>query len=78
MKICDLKKCISSTLTDKVSKKNRRNMYYFCSEMEQNFDPDTIKYCDLMATEEVDRPKKESYDWGYPCRVVRKVEHEST
>ena len=47
MKQCNVKKCIHSEITDKISKKNRKNLLYHCEEFDQNFDPDVIRACNL-------------------------------
>ena len=47
MKQCNVKKCIHSKETDKVSKKNHKNLLYYCEEMEQNLDPDVVRSCEL-------------------------------
>ena len=53
MKKCNVKKCIHSKKTEKVSKKNRHNLLYYCSKFEQNFDPDVIRSCDLYEVKDV-------------------------
>lgn len=47
MKQCNVKKCIHSEITDKISKKNHKNLLYHCDEFDQDFDPDTIRACNL-------------------------------
>ncbi len=47
MKQCNVKKCVHSEKTDKISKKDCNNFLYHCDEFDANYDPDVIKACEL-------------------------------